>query len=169
VEGIRQFCVRSPKTSIAHQSLESGIPKTTMQNVIQKRLCLSAHKIQLKHEIKPDDWPKHYDFFRLMLNKTDDNSNFLSQICFTDKATFHMNGCINQHNCLIWGSEQPNEIHEHVHGFAEANVRCGLPCDRVIGPFLLRKAPLLDALTRICFKIIFSHKLKTWTEKLGIW
>jgi hypothetical protein len=106
-----------------------------MQNVIHKRLCLYAYKIQLKHEIKPDDWPKRYDFVSLMLNKTDDNETFLCQICFTDKATFHLTWCVNRNNCRIWGSEQPNEIHEHVHGSAEVNVWCGLPCDRVVGPF----------------------------------
>jgi hypothetical protein len=32
VECIRQSCVRMPKKSVAHQSLELGIPKTTIQN-----------------------------------------------------------------------------------------------------------------------------------------
>jgi hypothetical protein len=74
-----------------------------IQNVIHKRLCLYAYKIQLKHDIKPD-WPKHCDFANLMLNKIDDQT-ILRQICFTDEVTFHMNGCINRHNCQIWGSE----------------------------------------------------------------
>jgi hypothetical protein len=99
VERVRQSRVRSPKNSIAHQILELGIPKTTIQNVIHNRLCLYAYKIQMKHEIIPDDWPKCYDFASLMLNKIDDDETFLHQICFTDKATFHMNGCINWHNC----------------------------------------------------------------------
>jgi hypothetical protein len=108
----RQSCVRSPKKSIAHRSLELGIPKSTIQNVIHKRLRLPAYKIQLKHEIKHDDGPKHYEFVSLMLNKIDDDEMFLCQICFTDEVTFHMNGCVNRHNCRIWGSEQQNEIHK---------------------------------------------------------
>jgi hypothetical protein len=43
------------------------------QNVIHKRLHLYAYKIQPKHEIKPDDQPKCYDFASLMLNKIDDD------------------------------------------------------------------------------------------------
>jgi hypothetical protein len=27
-----------------------------------------------------------------------------------------MNRCVNRHNGRIWGSEQPNEIHEYVRG-----------------------------------------------------
>jgi hypothetical protein len=59
---IRQSCVRSPKKSITRRSLELWIPRTTIQNVIHKHLHLYAYKIQLKHEIIPDDQPKHYDF-----------------------------------------------------------------------------------------------------------
>jgi hypothetical protein len=40
VDRIRQSRVRSPKKSIAHQNLELGIPKTMIQNIIHKRLCL---------------------------------------------------------------------------------------------------------------------------------
>jgi hypothetical protein len=58
VERIRQSCVRSPKKSIARRSLALGIPKTTIQNVLHKRLRLHAYKIQMKHEIKPDDRTK---------------------------------------------------------------------------------------------------------------
>jgi transposase len=46
VERIRLSCVRSPKKSIARRSLELGIPKTTIQNVIHKRLRLYAYKTQ---------------------------------------------------------------------------------------------------------------------------
>jgi len=47
VERIRQSCIRSPKKSIACRSITLGIPKTTIQNVLHKRLRLHAYKIQL--------------------------------------------------------------------------------------------------------------------------
>jgi hypothetical protein len=121
MECIRQSCVRSHKKSITRRSLELGIPKTTIQNVIHKHLCLYAYNIQLKHEIKPDDRPKRYYSASLMMNKIDDDESFLHQICFTDKVAFHMNGRVNQQNCKIWGSEQSNEIREYIHG--SVNVR----------------------------------------------
>jgi hypothetical protein len=83
------------KKSIAIGSLELGIPKTTIQNVIHKLLRLCAYKIQLKHEIKPDYRPKRFDFASLMLNKMTTMMmmmmilmKLLRQICFTDEATF---------------------------------------------------------------------------------
>jgi hypothetical protein len=120
VERIRQSCVRSPKKAIAHRSLALGIPKSTIQNVLHKRLCLHAYKIELKHEIRPDDWPKRSEYADFMLNQIDDNETFLRQVCFTDEVTFHVDGCVNQHNCRIWGSEQPNEIHEYISWFCQS-------------------------------------------------
>jgi len=55
VERIRQSCIRIPKKSIARRSVALGIPKTTIQNVLHKRLRLHAYKIQLKQEMKADD------------------------------------------------------------------------------------------------------------------
>ena len=68
VERIRQPCLRSPEKSIARRSVTLGIPKTTIQNVLHKRLRLHAYKIQLKQEIKPDDRPKRVEFATFMLN-----------------------------------------------------------------------------------------------------
>jgi len=58
VKRIRQPCIRSPKKSIARRSVTLGIPITTIQNVLHRRLRLHAYKIQLKQEIKPDDRPR---------------------------------------------------------------------------------------------------------------
>jgi len=40
VEHIRQSCLRSPKKSVARRSLELGVPKTMIQNVVHKGLRL---------------------------------------------------------------------------------------------------------------------------------
>jgi hypothetical protein len=59
-----------------------------------------------------------------------------TEFFFTDEATFHINGCVNRHNCRIWGSQQPNEFFQYVRGSPKANVWCGLMYDRVVGPFM---------------------------------
>lgn len=136
VERLRQSCVRSPKKSIARRSLELGMAKTTVQNILHKRLKLHAYKIQLKHEIKPADKPKRVDFAVQMLSKIDDDENYLDNILFSDEATFHISGCVNRHNCRIWGNQQPNEVFQYVRDTPKVNVWCGLMQDRIIGPFM---------------------------------
>ena len=126
LERIRQSCIRSPKKSTARRSVTLGIPKSTIQNVLQKRLRLHAYKIQLKQEIKPDDRPKCVEFATFTLNTIDEDKTFLQHIRFSDEATFYVNGCVNRHKCRIWGTQQPDEIHEYVRGSPKVNYWCGL-------------------------------------------
>jgi len=100
VERIRQSCIISNKNQL-QVSVTLGIPKTTIQNVLHKGLRLHAYKIQLKQEIKPDDRPKCVEFATFMLNAIDEDETFLRRICFSDEATFYVNGCVNRHNCRI--------------------------------------------------------------------
>jgi len=119
-------------------------------------LRLHAYKIQLKQEIKPDDRPKRVDFATFMLNTIDEDETFLQRICFSDEAAFYVNGCVNQHNCCILGTQQPNEIHEYVQGSPKVNVWCGLLYNRVIGPFFFSEKSItgvvyLDLLEQYMF------------------
>jgi len=92
IERIRQSCIRSPKNSIARRNVKLWIPKTIIQNVLHKRLRLHAYKIQPKQLFKPDDRPKCVEFATFMLNAIDEDETFLRRICFSDEATFYVNG-----------------------------------------------------------------------------
>ena len=97
---------------------------------------------------------------------TDEDENFIRRICFSDEATFYVNGCVNRHNCCIWGTQQPNEIHEYVRGSPKVNVSCGLLYDRVIGPFFFRERTItgvvyLDLFEQYVFPQIGTFKQET--------
>jgi hypothetical protein len=98
------------KKSIARRSLELGVPKTKIQNVLHNRLRLHAYKIQRRHEIKVTDCPKRVEFANFMFSEIDDKEGYLQLIMFADEATFHINGYVNRYNCRIWGSQEPNEF-----------------------------------------------------------
>lgn len=136
VERIRASCQRSPKTSLMRRSLQLGLPRSTVYDVVRKRLKLHAYKIQLVHEIKPNDKRLRLDFAVDILNRIDENPNYLNNVLFTDESTFHVNGVVNRHNCRIWGSEKPREIVQHQRDSPKVNVWCGLMNDRIVGPFI---------------------------------
>ena len=52
------------KKSPARRSLEVDIPRATVYKIMHKRLKLYPYKIQLLHEIKPEDQPKRTEFVR---------------------------------------------------------------------------------------------------------
>jgi len=101
-----------------------------------------------------------------MLNAIDEDETFLRRIFSSDEATFYVNGCVNRHNCRIWGTQQPNEIHEYVRGSPKVNVWCGLLYDRVIGPFFLSESTItgvvyLDLFEQYVFPQIGTFKQET--------
>ena len=104
---------------------------------------------------------------------TDQNVSNLSLSCSTplmktkpSYGAFYVNGCVNRHNCRIWGTQQPNEIHEYVRGSPKVNVWCGLLYDRVIGPFFLSESTItgvvyLDLFEQYVFPQIGTFKQET--------
>jgi hypothetical protein len=121
---------------IPQRSLEVEISKSTVHKVLHKKLKLHAYKILLLHEIKAADKPKRKKSAERMLETIDNDPNFMCNITFTDEATFHINGCINRHNCWIWGSEKPHVTYEFVRDLPKLNVWCGLMHNRIFGLFI---------------------------------
>jgi hypothetical protein len=66
------------------------------------------------------------------------------------------------------GIRAPNEIHEYICGSAKVNVQCGLLCESVVGPFFFVESTITEGIYQDMLENYFSHKLKTWREKLGI-
>ncbi|KAJ8878426.1 hypothetical protein PR048_019004 [Dryococelus australis] len=49
-----------------------------------------------------------------MLQRIDEDDNFLKQVVFSDEATFHVSDVLNRHNVRIWGSEHPHESYDEL-------------------------------------------------------
>ncbi|KAJ4447807.1 hypothetical protein ANN_09815 [Periplaneta americana] len=124
-----------PCKSVRRASRELAIPKSTIHDVLHKRLRLHAYKIQLVQKLKPNDLPARYDFASDMLLKIDIENGYLQKVVFSDESTFHVCGIVNRHNCRIWGSENPHVVRELERDSPKINVWCGLTHETVIGPF----------------------------------
>ncbi|KAJ4449307.1 hypothetical protein ANN_00705 [Periplaneta americana] len=61
-----------------------------------------------------------------VLNKIEEDGAFLDKVCFYDEATFNMCEKVNRHNCRIWSSENPCEVHEDKRNSPKLNVWCAL-------------------------------------------
>ncbi|KAG8266487.1 hypothetical protein J6590_070865 [Homalodisca vitripennis] len=63
-------------------------------------------------QLSEDDYDRRVEFCELVMRKCDDNRDFLTNILFSDEATFFLNGNVNRHNCRYWASENPHWITE---------------------------------------------------------
>jgi hypothetical protein len=85
--------------------------------------------------LEPNNRPQRQQFAIEKLDHIDQNPNYVSNMMFSDEATFHTCGKVNHHNIRIWGSENPHSVREHVRDSKKVNVWCGMMEDRIIGPF----------------------------------
>ncbi|KAJ4451623.1 hypothetical protein ANN_03092 [Periplaneta americana] len=92
-----------------------------LQRSFPKRLKLHPYKIQLLHAINPQEKLLWTQFAATMLQRIGDEPEFLENILFSDEATFHVNGCVNWHSCVIWSLENPLVLHEHTRDFPKVN------------------------------------------------
>ena len=86
---------RSPRKSIRIASNELVIPRSTVHKVLHKRLQLHAYKLQIVQALKSDDRPRRAAFAEEMLQRIEDDYDYLNSVVFSDKATFHVSGKVN--------------------------------------------------------------------------
>ncbi|PSN45712.1 hypothetical protein C0J52_19129 [Blattella germanica] len=78
VDQVRESFTRSPRRSIRQASRELQIPRSTVHKILRKRLHLRAYKLQLLHQLKPDDCRKRASFCNGMIQRIDENPRYNS-------------------------------------------------------------------------------------------
>lgn len=96
---------------------------------------MKAYKIQLHQQLLEEDYYARLTFCHQFNEKLCNDDAFVSNLLFSDEATFHISGKVNRHNCRIWGTENPNETVEHERDSLKVNVWCALGINRIIGPY----------------------------------
>ena len=158
VERVRQSFLRSPQKSVRTAARELQMSRSTVHDVVRKRLKMYPYKLQIVQAITQDDRVARKEFAVTMLRRMEQYSNFLEQIIFSDESTFHVSGKVNKHNVRIWGSENPHVTGEYVRDSPKVNVWCGVPHERVIGPFFSMSQPLPPTFTSTCLKTLPIHR-----------
>ncbi|PNF43065.1 hypothetical protein B7P43_G02718 [Cryptotermes secundus] len=119
---------RSQRKSIRRIPWELQVPRATVHKVLRKRLCLSAYKVHILQELKPENNP------RRMLDRIGRDYAFLTNIMFTDEATFHVSGAVNDTTFGYEDHSNPT-VMEHERDGPKVNVWCGVTCTMIIGQF----------------------------------
>jgi hypothetical protein len=113
--------VRGSQLVVSH---ERRIPQSTVVKIVHKRLRLCAYKVQLVQALEPDDHPRRAAFVTEMLERIDEDNDYLTRVCFSDKATFHSSGKVNIHSARIWGLKNPHVVLENQRDSPKLNIWC---------------------------------------------
>ena len=135
VDDVRVAMLLSPHTSVRRLSLQLQIPKSTVHDILRKRLKFRSYKIQVVQRLRAKDYTARVDGCSVLIENIDSDNHFLSNLIFSDEATFHISGRVNRHNCRIWGEENPHELYEHERDSPKVTVCCALANDHIYGPY----------------------------------
>ena len=125
----------SPHTSVRRLALQLQIPSSTAHKILHSKLKFRAYKIQVVQHLQVADYAARMDGCNALIWNIDNDNRFLTNIIFSDEATFHISGRVNRHNCRIWGDENPCELYEHERDSPKVSVWCGLAANQIYGPF----------------------------------
>ena len=97
---------------------------STVFNIAKKKLKMKAYKIQIVQKLEHGDRPNRQLFARTLLEREQNDLDYLNKIGFCDEATFNVGGVVNRHNCRIWGTENPHVLFEKPRVSAKLHVWC---------------------------------------------
>jgi transposase len=131
----RMLC--TPKASSRNVARSFQISQRSVLRIL-KREKFHPFKLQYKQKLTGDDPDRRLEFCEWLLSKHETNPKILEEICWSDEASFFMDGQMNTQNCRYWSRQNPHWISAtRFQGSQKVNVWCGLLNDRVIGPFFI--------------------------------
>jgi len=134
---VAQSFVENPRLSIREASQQLQMSRFSVSKNL-KTIKFHPYKIHLHQELNEDDFDRRVQFSEVMMQRIDQQSNFLHNIVFSDEASFEINGKINHHNFRYWSNENPHWMLEaHTQRPQKLNVWVGLYDNQVVGPFFI--------------------------------
>ncbi|KAJ3649791.1 hypothetical protein Zmor_021512 [Zophobas morio] len=137
VDDLRTRMEQSPKKSLSKLSLQSGVPYSTCQKVVKKKLHMHPYKISLVQELQPADFPRRVQYCHWFQANLDDN-RILDLSFFSDEAWFHLSGYVNSQNFRIWSTENPHAFEETPLHAMKVGVWLAVSRRRFIGPIFFQ-------------------------------
>ncbi|EFN68079.1 hypothetical protein EAG_05235, partial [Camponotus floridanus] len=124
-------------TSVSKIAQQTEISKRSTRRIL-KKYHYHPYKIHFVQELFEEDFDRRLEFSDTMMARFDGNNQFFTWICFSDEATFELNGSVNRHNMRYWADENPHWMRDcHTQYPEKVNVWAGILCNRIIGPFFI--------------------------------
>ena len=126
-------------TSARAVARELSLPWSTVRKVLRCILHWYPYKIQIVHQLKPQDIPQRREFAHRFLARMEVDDMWPGNILWTDEAHFTLVGTVNTQNCRIWGSTRPHVVQEQPLHSVYMTAWCGFTSSFILGPFFFEE------------------------------
>ena len=135
----------NPRLSTRNAERELGIPRSTIRDVLRKKLKMFPYRISFLQQLLPRDYVDRLNWAQHCRREIRRDSQYLSRIVFSDECLFHTNGTVNKHNARIWGTENPQVVEEVPMRSEKVMVWCAMHKTKIIGPYFFRQSSVDSA------------------------
>lgn len=98
------------RLSLRARSSILGIPKSTLQVIMRKKLKLHPYKIQIVQDLHDSDFELRKISVEMMLSRFRSDTRMGN--IFYDEAHFHIGGYVNIQNFRYWYVSNPRQMHQ---------------------------------------------------------
>jgi transposase len=138
-EGVVAKVHASPRKSIRRTSMELGVPKGTVHDIL-KQENFHPYKLQIVQHLTEDDPDDRLEICQWFLSQIEKNEHFLRGVLFSDEANFYANGEVNKQNHKHWSTDKPHWFSTtKTQGAERIMVCCGVWDVHVIGPLFFHE------------------------------
>ena len=128
----------NPRLSLRVAERELQIPRSTIDDVLRRKLKMFPYKISFLQQLLPNDYAERLQWAQHCRRELRIDSQYLSRIVFSDECLFHANGVVNNHNARIWGTSNPQTVQEVPLQREKVMVWCAMHKTKIIGPYFFR-------------------------------
>ena len=102
----------NPRLSLRVADRELQIPRSTIDDVLRRKLKIFPYKISFLQQLLPNDYAEWLQWAQHCHRELRIDPQYFSRIVFSDECLFHMNGVVINRNERIWGTSNPQTLLE---------------------------------------------------------
>lgn len=135
-ERIVEHFHKNPHSSSVEAARTLHTSQSTVLRVL-KREKFHPYKIQMHQSLSELDFNRRKSMCQRLTALFQEDPDFLSDICFSDEATFTLDGQVNRQNFRYWSQGNPEAYEaEKNQASPRVTVWCGIWQNHVIGPYV---------------------------------
>lgn len=129
---------QDPTQSTRTLAAQFDISKDTVSKILRKH-GYHSYKLKRGNEQHLGDSDRRMEFCEYVMNKANEDDNFIPNILFTDESSFSLHGRHNSQNIRWWArGGNPRKVYAaRTQRPLKLNVWTGILGDHIIGPFII--------------------------------
>lgn len=139
IRRVEEAVTASPTRSSNKHANALNLSDRTVRRILHDDLKFHPYKIQIVHQLSPQDAPNRLAFCREFVRLLGERADLMDNLIMSDEAHFSLSGFVNKQNFRYWCAEQPMQLHEKPLHAEKITVWCGIATFGIIGPYFFEE------------------------------